>query len=85
MRILICQITKHAAERSDVDRAEYRLNVGRNYTPEQLVFVDESACDRRTYLRGRAWALEGQRAFRKQFFARGRRFVPFPSACMLAD
>ncbi len=56
-------------------RAEYRLRIGENYTPEQLVFVDESACDRRTYLRNQAWALEGLRACRKQYFARGKRFV----------
>ena len=28
--------------------------------PEQLVFVDESSCDRRTSYRGRAWAIIGQ-------------------------
>ncbi len=49
------QITKHAIERNDLHRAEYRLTIGGNYFPEQLVFVDESACDRRTYLRNRAW------------------------------
>lgn len=36
--------------------------------------MDESACDRRTYLRNRAWALEGLRACRKQYFARGKRY-----------
>ncbi len=62
-------------ERNEVKRAEYRLTIGQNYTPEQLVFVDESACDRRTYIRNRAWALEGLRACRKQYFARGKRYV----------
>ena len=62
-------------ERNEVQRAEYRLLIGANYTPEQLVFIDESACDRRTYLRKRAWALEGLRACRKQFFGRGKRCV----------
>lgn len=62
-------------ERNEVHRAEYRLRIGENYTAEQLVFVDESACDRRTYLRNRAWALEGLRACRKQYFGRGKRCV----------
>lgn len=68
------QITKHAAERNEILCAEYRLRIGANYSPEQLVFVDESACDRRTYMRNKAWALEGLRACRKQYFARGKRY-----------
>ncbi len=85
--LLICarltmrpQITKHAQERNELKRAQYRLTMGENYTPEQLVFVDESACDRRTYLRNRAWALEGLRACRKQYFARGKRCVAILSS-----
>ena len=68
------RISKQALERNEGHRAEYRLRIGSNYAPEQLVFVDESACDRRTFLRDRAWALEGLRACRKQVFARGKRF-----------
>ena len=48
------------------------------YSADQLVFVDESACDRHTYLRGKAWALEGHQAVRKQVFLRGKRYVPPP-------
>ncbi len=73
--LLASKITKHAAERNEALRADYRLKIGANYIPDQLVFVDESACDRRTYLRNRAWALEGRRACRKQYFARGKRYV----------
>ena len=67
------QITKKARERSETVRIEYRLKIGSQYTPEQLIFVDESACDRRTFLRSKAWALRGHKATRKQFFARGKR------------
>ena len=49
-----------ALERSEVKRAALRLAYGSQYTPEQTVFVDESSFDRRTSIRGRAWALSGQ-------------------------
>lgn len=70
---LIIQISKKAIERNEALRAAYRVRISSNYAPEQLVFVDESACDRRTYMRNEAWALEGLRACRKQFFTRGKR------------
>ena len=53
----------------------YRYNFGSQYTPEQAVFVDESSFDRRTDIRGRAWALSGKTALRKAFFVRGKRYV----------
>jgi hypothetical protein len=68
------QLTKVAIERSALLRAEYIQRVGLQYQAEQLVFVDESACDRRTTYRGRAWAIRGQRAVRKAFFIRGKRY-----------
>src|SRR6266567_5408792 len=71
--ILDCQITKDALERSELKRGLFRVRYGNQYTPEQTVFVDESSFDRRTAIRGRAWALSGQRAVRKCFFVRGRR------------
>jgi hypothetical protein len=43
--------------------------------PRHLVFVDESACDRRTTYRNRGWAMRGDRAVRKAFFVRGQRCV----------
>ena len=70
----LVKISKKALERSETARLQYRIKVGAQYRAEQLVFVDESACDRRTFLRKRAWALQGHQATRKQFFARGKRF-----------
>ncbi len=69
------QLTRVAIERSTEKRAAYVHTIGTQFSPEQLVFVDESACDRRTTYRGRAWAIEGQRAIRKCFFVRGKRYV----------
>jgi hypothetical protein len=50
----------------------FRYNYGIQYTPQQTVFVDESSFDRRTAIRGHAWALRGQCAVRKCFFIRGK-------------
>ena len=67
------KISREAAERNEEARMAYCTHMGLNYRPEQVVFVDESACDRRTYMRDQAWALEGQRAIWKAFFVRGKR------------
>jgi len=66
------KLTRVAAERSAIKRAEYVARIG-FYSREQLVFVDESAADRRTTYRGRAWAIRGQRALRKACFVQGQR------------
>jgi hypothetical protein len=61
-------------ERNETKRANYIYRMGLNYQPEQLVFVDESSFDRRATYRGYAYALKGQRALRKCFFLRGKRY-----------
>ncbi|KIJ27476.1 hypothetical protein M422DRAFT_190966, partial [Sphaerobolus stellatus SS14] len=63
---------------SALKRADYTLRIG-EYQAHQLVFVDESATDRRTTYRGRAWAIRGLRAQRKAFFIRGKRFSLLPA------
>src|SRR6266481_2628994 len=66
------KLTRVATERSAEKRANYIMRIGR-YSRDQLVFVDESACDRRMTYRGHVWAISGQRAARKAFFVRGKR------------
>lgn len=66
------QITKVAAERSLEAREDYIDRIS-YYSPQQLVFVDESAVDRRTTYRSRAWSIRGTKAQRKTFFTRGKR------------
>jgi len=73
------KLTRAAIERSATKRAEYMANIGWNYTPEQAVFLDESACNRKTSYRDRAWAIRGRRALRKSFFVRGRRYSILPA------
>jgi DDE superfamily endonuclease len=48
------------------------------YEADQLVFVDESAVDRRTTYRGNGWSLSGKKASQKAFFYRGCRCVFYP-------
>jgi hypothetical protein len=43
------------------------------YRPDQLVFADESALNRRTTYGGHVWAIKGQKATRKVFFFGERR------------
>ncbi len=81
------QLSRIALERSAEAQADYALRVGQ-YAPDQLVFVDESAVDRRTTYRGRAWAIRGRRATRKAFFCCGRWYVVFtttPRGGWIAD
>jgi hypothetical protein len=74
----LMQVTKAAMERNVEARALYQAHVATRYHPNQLVYVDESAADRRTTFRGRAWSIRGRRAVRKTFFVRGRRYaLPF--------
>lgn len=68
----LSQLTREAIERSAELRTDFAARIG-TYEANQLVFVDESAVDRRTTYRGRAWAIRGRPATRKAFFCRGRR------------
>ena len=66
------QLSREVMERSAELRADFAAHIG-TYDPDQLVFVDESAVDRQTTYRGRAWAIRGKPAMRKAFFCRGLR------------
>jgi hypothetical protein len=70
---LIIQVSRSAIERNDELRAQYQLIVGERFTPEMLVFLDESACNRHTVNRPYAWAPSSDRARRRDFFVRGQR------------
>ena len=72
-----------AAERSAEKRLEYLDRISQ-YHASQLVFVDESAVDRRTTYRGRAWSISGTKAQRKAFFVRGKRYAASPMLSILS-
>lgn len=53
--------------------------VGINYRPEQLVFVDESSVDRRTGSRAHGYSRKGRSALQRVFFVHGRRYLVLPA------
>ena len=65
-------ITRPARERDEARRLAYQADIGENYPPETLVFVDESACNRLTGNRSKGWAPSGQRVRRHDHFVRGQ-------------
>ena len=67
------KISVSELERSEELCCEYLLRVGLGFLVEQLVFVDESACNRITARRSRAWSPIGNRARRNDYFVRGKR------------
>ena len=68
-------ITRPARECNEELRLQYQADVGENYPPETLVFLDEAACNRLTSNRLIAWAPIGKRAWRHDHFVRGQRFL----------
>ncbi|KAK3735258.1 hypothetical protein QZH41_008884 [Actinostola sp. cb2023] len=62
-----------ANQRSEERRAEYRRKIA-DYHPDQLLFIDESSKDDRTFQRQYAWDLKGHKISRKGNFTRGTRF-----------
>lgn len=78
------RVTRIALERDDDERDLYMADIGLNCNGggDKLVFVDESACDRRTSRRPLAWAPMGDHARRRDFFVRGTRYSILPALCL---
>lgn len=66
------KLTIPAKEQNEQLRGEYLARI-QQYHPHQLVFVDESSCDRRTGRRAYGWAFLGNRSRRRECFVRGTR------------
>lgn len=73
------------AERETLRAVSNPIHMAMNYSSNQLVFVDKSACDWRIYLRGQAWALTGWRVCCKQYFTRGKWWVGLYTLRSLTD
>src|SRR2546429_9779277 len=64
------KIQKAAKERSEILRDVYLYNIGMNYTAEQLIFIDESAKDERTFTRLYGYSPINTRAKKSVVFIR---------------
>jgi len=73
------KLTRPAIERDEDDRLGFEYIVATYFEPEQLVFLDESACDRRTARRPYGWAVCGDRSRCRDFFVRGKRYSILPA------
>lgn len=74
------QVAKRAIERDDMRRAHYMNHIGTVAPdPSMLMFLDESACDRRTSGRRYGWATRGLRCVQRQCFVRGTRYSLLPA------
>jgi hypothetical protein len=69
-----------AAQRDEEARANYQIYMATTYRAEQLVFVDEAACNRNTAKRGWAWARMGEDARRHDIYIRGTKCVVIHSS-----
>ena len=58
----IIQITKAAAERNELLRSAFIVEIGTGYMPEQSIFIDESAKDERTLSRRYGYSYVNTRA-----------------------
>jgi transposase len=68
-----------AAERDEDARASFHAEIANNYSPEQLVFVDESSKDDWTVHRHYSRALSGQHTTIREPFGHGCRYSILPA------
>ena len=60
-------------------RAHYLATIGEHYTPNQLIFLDESAKDERNLSRLYGYSPRNIRARKKVVFIRGKRYTILPA------
>ncbi|KAG9095181.1 hypothetical protein FRC06_010054 [Ceratobasidium sp. 370] len=73
------KLARPALEADENRRAGYMVNVGMNYRTDQLVFVDESHCNRHTARRNLGWSPYGVRSIRPDYFMRGVGYSMLPA------
>ena len=66
-------------ERNEQDREEFKNLIDTHFSPEQLVFADESHFNRLTLRRPFAWSKRGERACRYEFTFRGTKYSMLPA------
>ena len=76
---LLFQLHRAAYERNELLRSTFIAKVGREYKPEQLIFMDEASKDERTLSRGYGYSLKNTFATKKNVFVRGVRYTILPA------
>ncbi|KAJ7653431.1 hypothetical protein B0H17DRAFT_856633, partial [Mycena rosella] len=64
-------VSRVAAQRDKEARTNFEIYMMTTYCVEQLIFVDDAACNRNTSKRGWAWAPVGQNAWRHDIYICG--------------
>jgi hypothetical protein len=77
--LLLFQLHRAAYERNELLRSTFIAKVGREYKPEQLIFLDEASKDERTLSRGYGYSLKNTFATKKNVFVRGVRYTILPA------
>ncbi|KAF7374023.1 DDE family endonuclease [Mycena sanguinolenta] len=68
-------VSRVAAQRDEEARTNFEIYMATTYRADQLLFVDEAACNRNTAKRGWGWALVGEEARRHDIYIRGVKCV----------
>jgi transposase len=71
-------LTHHARQRDEVQRAAFRKSM-EIFAPQQLVFLDESSKDGRTFWRTHGWSAHGERPVEVAPHDRGERWSILPA------
>ena len=72
-------VSARALERNDLLRSIFMNKIADEITdPDQLMFVDEAARNKKTSARTRGWSLMGKRCVQRRCFGRGERFSILP-------
>ncbi|CAG8497583.1 16992_t:CDS:2 [Cetraspora pellucida] len=79
LRITHKKLQKAAYERNEIVCSAFIAKIEMNYTPEQLIFLDESAKDERSLTRFYEYAVANARACKCCVFLRGKRYTILPA------
>jgi transposase len=72
-------VSIHALERNDMDRAIYMNNFANLVSdPAMVMFIDEAARNKKNPTRKKGWSLTGRRCFQRRCFVRGKRYSILP-------
>ncbi|KAE8228051.1 hypothetical protein CF326_g7034 [Tilletia indica] len=72
------KMSRRDATRDEFLRLDYIINIAQ-YSPDQLVFADESHVNQRTNMRPYGWSKRGQRAIEYRIMLRGERYSLLPA------